>query len=335
MNKYSTKIRENNVKPKAAHMMVGFFVIFTFLTFFMFTAGASMAQENKKNGQKQVKEKEKELRVIIINAKKFIAGKEWAKALESFQRVTEHYSGSKWEAQALYWAAYSLNKLNGPGGETQERKEEALYRLAELMERYPASQWVDDAKRLSLEIAEGLANKGYKKYKIYLEKAAEKAEADDLKISAVDALMHMDKEKALPVLEKLMRTNKNPEIRKKALFSLGQHRDPRVVKLLSEVAVKDPSQAVREQAIFWLGQYRDPESFKQLVKIYESTPASNRKMKKRLLFSISQADPGKGVDLLIKIYNKEKDIKIKKSILFYLGQSKSEKAQDFILKILE
>ena len=55
--------------------------------------------------------------------------------------------------------------------------------------------------------------------------------------------------------------NKNPALRRKALFSLGQ----RSFKKLAEVLVKDPSPVIRHEAAFLLGEGKDKRALPVLL----------------------------------------------------------------------
>lgn len=55
---------------------------------------------------------------------------------------------------------------------------------------------------------------------------------------AVFALSQRPREESVPALISLARTNKDPEIRKKALFWLGQSNDPRALDLFEELLTK-------------------------------------------------------------------------------------------------
>jgi hypothetical protein len=280
--------------------------------------------------------KEDEIKKAFQTAKKFIYSKEWQKAAAHLKKVTADFPGNKWTDESLYWLGYSLNKVSEGSRDiekTLEIKEQALKNLATLMQTYPSSQWFDDAEVLTVEIAEELAQRGLKQYREFIiDKVKEEKEAD-MKAVALMALVNMDKEKAFPAAEKIIRDSKNPELREKAVFVLSQIRDDRVVPLLVEVALKDPSEEAKKQAVFWLGQIGTPESFKVLLGLYEK--ARDVELKIQLIFSISQTGGEKAVRELIRIYKKESSLELKKQIIFWLGQSKSKEAQEFILKILE
>jgi hypothetical protein len=277
---------------------------------------------------------EEKVEDLYKKAKQFIYQKDWLKALGQLRQLEESFPGSKLSDVSLYWSSYSLNQLSQTLENLDrilETQEEALSQLETLMRQYPYSKWIDEAKLLRVEIAESLVKKGFKKYK-YILNGASKDPDMELKIAALDALLHMDKEKAFPILEKMIRSNKNPGLREKALFILSQINDPRVVPLLVEVALKDTDKQLREKAIFWLGQIRNPENLAQLVKIYKNI--EDVELKEKVIFSIAQYGGEKGAKYLIELYQKEKNIRLKKRIIFWLGQSRSEEAKKFIEKIL-
>lgn len=277
---------------------------------------------------------EEKVEDLYKKAKQFIYQKDWLKALEKLRQVAELFPASKLREVSLYWSSYSLNQLSQTFENLDkilETQEEALSQLETLMRQYPYSKWIDDAKLLRVEIAENLVKKGFKKYK-YILNGASKDPDIELKIAALDALLHMDKEKAFPILEKIIRSNKTPELREKAIFVLSQIDDPRVVPLLVDAALKDNNKQIREKAIFWLGQIRRAESLNQLVKIYSNI--EDVKLKEKVIFSIAQYGDEKGIKNLIQLYRKEKSLRLKKRIIFWLGQSGSEEAKKFIEKIL-
>ena len=60
----------------------------------------------------------------------------------------------------------------------------------------------------------------------------------EVRESAVFALSQRPREEGVPALIAVARTNKDPEIRKKALFWLGQSNDPRALDLFEELLTK-------------------------------------------------------------------------------------------------
>jgi HEAT repeat protein len=60
----------------------------------------------------------------------------------------------------------------------------------------------------------------------------------DVREAAVFALSQRPREEGVPALIRIVRTHKDPEIRRKALFWLGQSEDPRALDLFEELLVR-------------------------------------------------------------------------------------------------
>jgi HEAT repeat protein len=60
----------------------------------------------------------------------------------------------------------------------------------------------------------------------------------EVRESAVFALSQRPREEGIPALIAVARTNKDPEIRKKAMFWLGQSHDPRAIDLFEELLTR-------------------------------------------------------------------------------------------------
>ena len=60
----------------------------------------------------------------------------------------------------------------------------------------------------------------------------------DIREHAVFALSQRPKEEGVPILIRIAKTNKDPEIRRRALFWLGQSEDPRALALFEEILTK-------------------------------------------------------------------------------------------------
>jgi HEAT repeat protein len=110
---------------------------------------------------------------------------------------------------------------------------------------------------------------------------------DEAKMAALQALMNMDSQAAIPILRRVVQNRDNsPDLRVQALFILSQQKGDEVMDLMLEAARNDPDQEVREQAVFWLSQVNSPES----VTILESILSSEQDaaLHEQALFAISQ-----------------------------------------------
>ncbi len=82
------------------------------------------------------------------------------------------------------------------------------------------------------QLAEGPATAGLD------ELVGEAALDRDVKEQAIFALSQRPKDEGVPALVRIVRTSKDPELRKKALFWLGQSGDPRALQLIEELLAK-------------------------------------------------------------------------------------------------
>jgi len=68
-----------------------------------------------------------------------------------------------------------------------------------------------------------------------LARAIDKDPETEVKKSAVFAVSRLPKEEGIPKLIDLAQTNKNPEVRKQAMFWLGQSKDPRAIDFFEKI----------------------------------------------------------------------------------------------------
>ncbi len=127
----------------------------------------------------------------------------WPDAEAIFTKVVaqhaEHADG------ALYWKAYAQNK--------QGQGSTALATCAELRRDFSTSNWVHECGALEIEI-QSKAGKPVEP-KVWSD--------DDLKLLALNSLMLKDEPQALAQLQEILNGDASEDLKKKAIFILGQH----------------------------------------------------------------------------------------------------------------
>jgi tetratricopeptide (TPR) repeat protein len=187
---------------------------------------------------------------------------EWDEALRAFSRVTE-MKGSRADG-AAFWSAYAMNKLG--------RKAEALKTVEALKKAYPQSRWLDDAQALELELRQSRGERV----------SPERVGDDDLKMIAINSLMHTDPEKAFPLLEKIVRSGSaSKKVRERALFVLSQSGSSRAQTLLGDIARGNANPDMQREAVRYLGISGSAQSRQVLADMYAS--AASRAVKKEVL----------------------------------------------------
>ena len=94
-------------------------------------------------------------------------------------------------------------------------------------------------------------------------------DTDQLKIAAVEALMHAPPDRALPLVRKVLAGNHSNEIKERALFILSQVDDPAAQATLLDFA-NDSSGELQLEAIRMIGIGGDEDALSKLNSIYES-----------------------------------------------------------------
>jgi tetratricopeptide (TPR) repeat protein len=100
--------------------------------------------------------------------------------------------------------------------------------------------------------------------------ARDKGKNDKVRNSAVHWIGQMRVANRIPLLEDIYKNSMdNSKIRTQVAFALSQTREPQAITILGNMASSDPDIEVRKQAVFWLGQSRSPEAGQQLERLLQ------------------------------------------------------------------
>jgi TolA-binding protein len=201
---------------------------------------------------------------------------------------------------ALYWKAYALNRAG--------KRDEALASLAQLRHDYPSSAWLNDAQALEAEVKQSSGQP--------ISPAQESS--DDLKLLAINSLMNADAERAVPLIDGILKGNSPPSVKRNALFVLTQSRSPRAQQLLNDYAKGGGNPDLQLQAIRYLGQSGSRDTQQQLGGIYGAT--SDTRVKSAIIESLSGT---RAWDALLNIAKTEKDADLRNRAIRTLANSRS------------
>jgi HEAT repeat protein len=183
--------------------------------------------------------------------------RQWERAVEAFEDVIQ-MNGSRKDG-ALYWKAYAQNK--------QGLRAESLSTLDRLQKEHPNSRWLSDAKALEVEIRQASGQA------VQPEDAAD----EELKLIALNSLMHTDSDRAIPMLETFLRGNQSPKLKERALFVLSQSKSPKARDLLGQVARGASNPDLQLKAIRYLGLHGGREARQTLSEIYAASNDASAK----------------------------------------------------------
>lgn len=212
---------------------------------------------------------------------------QWDEALADFNRVVSN-AGPRAEG-ALYWKAYTLNKLG--------RRDDARAATAELRKSYPMSHWLDDANALDMEIQQAAGQNV----------SPESQPDEELKLMALNALVHSDPDRALPLLENLLKSAQPPRVKERALFVLSQTEAPRAQQILDQVARGGGNPDLQVTAINYLGATaRRKGNTQPLYDIYGATADVN--VKRAILRALRTSGDS---DHILQIVKAEKNAELR------------------------
>ena len=134
-------------------------------------------------------------------------------------------------------------------------------------------------------------------------------------------------------LERLMFRDRSSEIREHAAFSLAQSEAPHRSAPLIRQGHEDQDPEVRAQAWFWLAQTELPESEDAI----QWAVANDRDadVREQAVFALSQLPEDRAVDSLFAVLgNRQLPEDVRKQALFWLAQSDSDRAYKYLDQLL-
>jgi HEAT repeat protein len=268
---------------------------------------------------------------------------DFKRAAEVFHRITERYPQSAYAGQSLYYEAFSLYR-SGNSGDLENARD----RLRELTQRFPSLASGGDAKTLVTRVCGELAKRGDQDCARMIAQAAEGPDVapntirqgtscpsedddNDDRIAALNALLQMDAERAMPILQKVL-ARRDPcsvGLRRKAVFLVSQKRTEQTADILMSVARSDPDQEVREQAVFWLSQVPGDRAITLLDEILKGN--SNVELKEKALFALSQKREERAQAMLRDFAGRENENPdLREKAIFWLGQQRVPGNTEFL-----
>jgi HEAT repeat protein len=215
-------------------------------------------------------------------------------AVSHFERVIDN-KGSRTDG-ALYWRAYALNRLG--------RRDDALASITSLRQQFPNSSWVKDAQALEVEVRQSDGKP-----------VPPSQEAnEDLKLMAINGLMNADPERAIPLLDGLLKGASSPQLKDRAMFVLTQNKSSQARAVLVQFAKGAGNPDLQERAVRYIGMTGTPESRQELVGVYAAT--NNVNVKKAILRALNNPSAS---DTLFDIAKNEKNPDLRRTALRQLA----------------
>jgi HEAT repeat protein len=239
---------------------------------------------------------------LYREARKALSGDAYRKAADLFRSIRERYPKSSYAPDAPYWEAFALQRL---GGEANLRA--AREALALQQREYPKAATRGDATALGTRI-DGQLGRNDSRVATTLRGRADQVASDgcpnskdDERVDALNAVMQMDPEQAMPILKKVLARREpcTQQLRRTAVWLVASRKQPEAASILINVAKSDPDKEVREQAVFWLANVPTDEAVSMLIGLAKT--GEDTDLRKRAVYALSRSKSEKAMSTLREI----------------------------------
>ena len=283
---------------------------------------------------------------LYTRARQAMNRRNYTQAADLFKAVTDRYPKSSVAPSAMYFRAFSLFQLG-----SVDRMRESRDVLSALTRNYPNAD-LADAKSLRTRVCGELAQRGDSECAREIAESADETEKastrssstrgssqgracfesdDDERVMALNALLQMDADRALPILKKVLERRDECAyvLRRKAVFLVSQKGGSEAADILMQAAKNDPDAETREQAVFWLGQTGSDRAVTLLEDILKNS--DSKVTKDKALFALSQhRSPRAGQILRDFAERSSEDEELREQAIFWLGQKGGSENADYL-----
>lgn len=273
----------------------------------------------------------------------------WQDAIHAFDKVIA--AKEKRSDAALYWKAYSLNKLR--------RHSDAAAICNTLHAQYADSPWNKDCDVLFIsnpDINVNLTDKINQSMNIHVHPDVhfhpdihpdvhpdihidpivipniniDIKNNPDMKILELNSMLNQDPAKAIPILRDILNGNQSDGTKKHAIFVLAQNKSPEAQAMLHDVIAGKMGLELQRQAITMSALFQGKRDDGTLVQVYRTT--SDRQIKKSIIsaFFLTQDAPH-----LVELARSEKDLELKRTIVAQLSVMNDKVATDYMMELLK
>jgi len=258
----------------------------------------------------------------------------WPDAVASFDKVIS--AKGKRVDSALYWKAYSLNKLG--------KLQLAGATCDQLRAHDSNSLWNKDCSALTIKVnvdttalAESLKNIRIDPDVTIVPDMEDMSEGhpargsdEDLKMLALNSLLNQDPARAIPLLRGVLSGNQSNSVKKHALFVLAQSKSPEAESILHDAVTGKMDPELQREAIQSMAVFQGKRANDTLVEVYKTT--TDPKIKRSVISAlfITQDAPR-----MVEIAKSEKDLELKRRIVSQLALMNDKAATDYMMELLK
>ncbi len=257
----------------------------------------------------------------------------WPDAVTAFDKVI-NAKGDRVDA-ALYWKAYSLNKIgNSPL---------AVATCKQLRAQFANSSWNRDCDTIALNVdVQNNGDKDKEKVKaradrsyVYIERGegddgVPRGSDEDLKLIALTAMLRRDPASTIPLLRGILSGNDPISVKKHALFVLAQSKTPEADSILRDAALGKLDPQLQSQAIQTMAVFQGSKANDTLAEVYRTT--TDPKIKKSIINAMFIT---KDAPRMVEMAKNEKDLELKRQLVQQLALMNDPAATNYMMELLK
>ena len=253
---------------------------------------------------------------IFREGRDLIEAQNWQRAAEKFNEFIKGYPKDKDLDAALYWYGYALQK--------QGRNDEAAQPLLRLINRYPNSNWRNDAQALLVTLGR----------KADVDQALARDNCE-IKTLALQSLFQADEERAIAIVIESLKANPNPcpGFQAAAVSLLGAHGGPRAVPILLEIARTNSDPKLRLTAIKRLGDQQSEQVTEELIKLYDAD--RTKEVRVQIMRALVESRSPRGSAKVLEIARSGDDVALRQAAIRYIGELKDAASLDELIRIYD
>jgi HEAT repeat protein len=246
----------------------------------------------------------------------FIEAENWQQAADRFRGYIVSFPRDRDMDAALYWYAYSLQKLN--------RKEEAASTLVRLQKSYPGSSWRREADAMLVVLGRADAVQ-----------QALKNDNCEIKILALQSLYQANEERALGYVTEVIKAPPSdcPSLKLAAVSILGSQGGSRALPLLLDIARTQGDLKLRITAIRGLSNQGNDSIATELGRLYDEDKTPE--IRAQILRSFSHMNSPNAEAKLLQVARSGDDHGLRQLAIRYLGQRKSDESLNELIRIFD
>jgi len=184
---------------------------------------------------------------VVLSSLNLIASSQSAQALPMLLGIVRNSGNSKARKDAIYWL-----------GQAKGDKDSVVDTLVGLLPSLPD----DDSEAIAYSLSQIRTDKSFNALATI---AGDKTKGEKVRNNAVFWIGQSRNANRIGLLQDVYKNSMdNPKMRQQVMFALNQTREPQAVMIMSNIASTDPDIEVRKQAVFWLGQSKSPDATRAL-----------------------------------------------------------------------